>query len=172
LLEGNQLLRIQTRQIGVDLDVVIVAIVTFNRADPGVLEGPVTFSDTRQLQVPVDEFGWLVFFTSQDLPDLREDTGGGKALEAQPIEVGVVFLNSGLDGRRDRLLGVPLARPPRRSPGLEPPLGIGYFWLNVAAMCRLSGSGIFAIMALANLRDGDLEDKLASPVSNQMAPLP
>src|SRR5690606_30755752 len=29
--------------------------------------------------------------------------------------------------------------------------------LNVAATCRLKGSGIFAIMALANLRAGDVE---------------
>jgi hypothetical protein len=37
LFEGNQLLRIQARQVGVDLDIAIIAIFTLNGADPGVL---------------------------------------------------------------------------------------------------------------------------------------
>jgi hypothetical protein len=39
-------------------------------------------------------------------------------------------------------------------------------------MWRLKGSGILAIIALANLRDGDFEDNAAGPVSNQTSPLP
>jgi hypothetical protein len=63
LLEDNQLLRVQARQIGVDLDIVIIPIFTLNRANSRVLEGHVALGNTGQLQVPVDEFGWFVFLT-------------------------------------------------------------------------------------------------------------
>jgi hypothetical protein len=61
LFEGNQLLRIQARQIGPDLNIVIIAIFALNWAHSGMLERYVALGDARQLHAPVDDLGRLVF---------------------------------------------------------------------------------------------------------------
>jgi hypothetical protein len=61
-----------------DLNIVIVAVFTLNWADPRVLEGYVARGNPSELQVPVDQFGRLVFCRSQQLIDLRQDTSSGE----------------------------------------------------------------------------------------------
>jgi hypothetical protein len=76
------LLRIETRKVSMNLDIVIISIFTLNWTDTGVLERDVTLGYSGQLDAPVDKLPGLVFFGSQ-LVDLGQDEFGCKALERE-----------------------------------------------------------------------------------------
>ena len=65
VFKGNQLLRIEAREVGLNLDVVVIAITGLNGTDPGMLVRNVAFSDPRQLHTPVDGYERIVLPTAQ-----------------------------------------------------------------------------------------------------------
>jgi hypothetical protein len=65
VFKGNQLLRIEAREVGLNLDVVVIAITGLNGTDPRMLVGDVALSDPSQLHAPVDSYDRIVLTTGQ-----------------------------------------------------------------------------------------------------------
>jgi hypothetical protein len=72
VFEGNQLLRIEPRQIGLDLDVVLIAITSLKGTDTGILVANVALSKPPQLHTPIDQHRRIIVSSSQQLVDLRK----------------------------------------------------------------------------------------------------
>jgi hypothetical protein len=99
VFEGNQLLRIEARQISLNLDVAIVAITGLKGTDPRILVGDIALSDPRQFHAPVDNYDRIVLSTAQQLVDLSLHNGGGSSLKRYAVQVWISLHDRSFDCR-------------------------------------------------------------------------
>jgi hypothetical protein len=100
VFEGNQLLRIKARKVGLNLDVVIAAIAGLNGTDPGMLVGNVALGDRRQLHTPIDGYDRIILYTGQQLVDLSPYDGGSSPLKRDTVQVRLPLRDRSLDCRQ------------------------------------------------------------------------
>jgi len=99
VLERNQLLRVEPRQIGLDLDVVLIAVFGLKRTDPRVLISNVALGETPQLHAPIDQHRRIILPSSQQLLDLRKHKPSSSPRKRYAVQLRVSFHDHGFDGR-------------------------------------------------------------------------
>jgi hypothetical protein len=99
VFEGNQLLRIEPRQIGLNLDVVLIAIFWLKRANPRVLISNVALGEPPQLHTPINQHHGIISFGSQQLLDLCEHKSSSSPRKRYAVQLRVSLQDHSFDSR-------------------------------------------------------------------------